>query len=188
MAKGLTIRQLENTLRKRKLLLDRLKKRRDRLLKELSQLEKQIAEVGGNLQGRRRKSRRPRNSKTLLTAVTETLAKRKKGLTLKDLAKTVLDAGYKTSSRNFENTLYQTLYHNSATITHDHETRTYSLRPTKKKSPPIRQRVAARTSRQKNKTAEKPIQKITDNLVPVTVEVVEHVDDRELAEGQGLVE
>jgi hypothetical protein len=44
--------------------------------------------------------------------VRDILGQQKKGLGLSDLAAAVLATGYQTTSTDFKNTLYQTLYHN----------------------------------------------------------------------------
>jgi hypothetical protein len=103
---------------------------RNRLQQKLAQLEKRILEIGGvelDRRNARLPRRRPRNAKTLIESVTETLAKHKKGLRLRDLANKLLESGYKTSSANFKNTLYQCLYH-SDKIVHDAKAHTYRLK------------------------------------------------------------
>ncbi len=148
MARELTVVQLENILQKRKLKLEQLQKKRDRLRKKLADLERQIAEIGGAHERRpRKRRRRPKNPKTLLAAVIETLAQHKQGLILKDLAKKILASGYKTSSKNFQNTLYQILYHNSDQLVHDPKTHAYGLKQLPKKASPIGQPAVARKSR-----------------------------------------
>jgi hypothetical protein len=69
---------------------------------------------------------RAKNERSLKEVVTELLGKNKQGLTLHDLAEKVLATGYKTTSTNFKNTLYQTLYHHDG-IRLDKETGLYSL-------------------------------------------------------------
>ena len=131
MAKEYTVAQLEKILSKRKTKLEGLVQQGKRLQKKLSQLEKRILEIGGVVrEGRkaRRPRRRPKNAKTLIEAVGETLAQHKKGLSLRDLANNLLESGYKTFSANFHNTLYQCLYHNTDKLVHDAKTHTYSLK------------------------------------------------------------
>src|SRR5262245_42533355 len=109
MAKDLTVAQLERILQKRKAKLESLIQKRTRLQKKLAQLEQQIIAIGGDVgvPGKaRRPRRRPRNPKTLIVAVSEVLGQHKKGLTLRDLAGKLLESGYKTTSTNFQNTLY----------------------------------------------------------------------------------
>jgi hypothetical protein len=131
MSKELTVAQLERILLKREAKLESLILKRTRLLKQLAQLEAQIVAIGGVVAdgGKTRKSRRrPKNAKTLIVAVREVLSQHKKGLTLRDLANNLLESGYKTSSTNFQNTLYQCLYHNSDKLAHDAKNHTYRLK------------------------------------------------------------
>src|SRR5262245_52960226 len=105
MAKKHTVAQLEKILLKRKTKLNGLIQQHKRFQKRLSQLEKQIAAIGGVVRERRyarRPRRRPRNAKTLIESVTETLLNHKMGLSLRDLANKLLESGYKTSSANFQ--------------------------------------------------------------------------------------
>jgi hypothetical protein len=131
MSKNLTVAQLEKILQKRRAKLDALIAKRTRLLKQLAQLEAQIVAIGGVVaeQARTRTARRrPKNTKTLIVAVRDVLSQHKKGLTLRDLAEKLLASGYKTSSTNFQNTLYQCLYHNSDKLAHDPKNHTYRLK------------------------------------------------------------
>ncbi len=57
----------------------------------------------------------------------EILGRTKKGLTLAELGQKVLDAGYKSSSSNFRNVLYQCVY-NTKDVYHDESTGTYKLK------------------------------------------------------------
>ncbi len=131
MAKELTVAQLEKILLRKKSALEKLMRQRSQLRKKLAQVERRIVEIGG-VEGERGKPRplrrRPKNPKTLLLTVTALLAQHKKGLTLRDLANRLLDSGYKTSSTNFQNTLYQCLYHNSDKIAHDAKNHTYRIK------------------------------------------------------------
>lgn len=123
-----TVAELERVLQSRRIKLQKLFRQRDRLRKELSRLEEQIVEISGVAQERKTRRRRPKNTKTLVTAVKETLAEHTNGLSLKDLSNKILLSGYKTSSANFQNTLYQTLYHNSDTFLHDTKAHLYRLK------------------------------------------------------------
>jgi hypothetical protein len=113
--------------------------------------------------------------------VTETLARHKQGLKLPELAKEILASGYKTSSTNFQNTLYQVLYHNSGQLVHDLKARTYCLKPRSKKAHPVRQPAAARKSRPSVMAGERKINAAAKQLLPmpskVEVKSVEE-DDR----------
>ncbi len=129
MSNQYTVAQLEKILQKRRIELQRVIQQRNRLRKKLSQLEQRIIQISGAVPEELKSARkRPKNAKTLLQAVTETLAKHKQGLRLKDLANKVLASGYKTSSTDFPNTLYQSLYHNSDKLVHDAKAHTYRLK------------------------------------------------------------
>lgn len=129
MATNLTVAQLERLLDRQRAKLERLLRRRATLQRQLAQVERSIAAIGGALEeSPRKKRKRPRNDRTLLQVVTEVLTGNKKGLTLKDLARQVLETGYKTGSANFENTVYQIVYNNSDKIQHDAKTKTYRLK------------------------------------------------------------
>jgi hypothetical protein len=129
MAKEFTVAQLEKILVRKRAALEKLLRQRTQLQKKLAQVERRIVEIGGGDGGQPRPPRRrPRNPKTLLVAVTEMLGQHKKGLTLRDLANKLLASGYKTSSTNFQNTLYQCLYHNSGRIAHDAKNHTYRIK------------------------------------------------------------
>jgi hypothetical protein len=129
MAKDLTVAQLERILLRKKAALEKLLRQRTQLQKKLALVERRIVEIGGGEGPKpRTPRRRPKNSKTLLVAVTEMLTQHKKGLTLRDLANKLLASGYKTSSTNFQNTLYQCLYHNSDKLAHDAKNHTYRIK------------------------------------------------------------
>jgi hypothetical protein len=131
MAKDYTVAQLEKILTRKKASLDKLLRQRSQLQKKLAQVERKIVEIGGMAgEGRANQHvrKRPKNSRTLLVAVNEVLGQHKKGLTLRDLANRLLASGYRTSSTNFQNTLYQCLYHNSDKLAHDAKTHTYRIK------------------------------------------------------------
>lgn len=132
MKKELSVAQLERMLDKKRQRLDALLRRRDELQRQLEQVENQIATLGGASaisKGRRPRARkRPRNSKTLLQAMMEILAQHKRGLPLRDLAAQIVASGYKTSSRDFENTVYQIIYNHQDKVAHDPKTKTYRLK------------------------------------------------------------
>ena len=58
--------------------------------------------------------------------ISEILSKSKKGLTLEELVPKVVEAGYKSSSSNFSNMIYQNIY-TSEGIAKDAETGCYTL-------------------------------------------------------------
>jgi hypothetical protein len=132
MAADLTVAQLERMLERKKSRMNALLKRRDRLQKALASVDAKLSSVGGvkrEIGGKPRKVRkRPKNEKPLYEVVLAVLGSNKKGLTLADLSKKVLDTGYKTNSSKFDNTVYQCLYNNQNKIMHDPETRLYRLK------------------------------------------------------------
>ena len=132
MATDLTVAQLERMLESKRSRMNGLLKRREKLQKALAIVEGRISIIGGvkrDSSGKARKVRkRPKNEKSLYEVVIAVLGQNKKGLTLADLSKKVLDTGYKTNSAKFENTVYQCLYNNQNKIMHDPETRAYRLK------------------------------------------------------------
>jgi len=131
MARDFTVAQLETMLLRRKTALEKLVRKRAQLQKKLAQVEQRIVQTGGKAVERgegQAPRRRPKNPNTLLATVTEMLAQHKAGLTLRELANRLLDSGYKTSSTNFQNTLYQCLYPNSDKIAHDAKAHRYRIK------------------------------------------------------------
>ena len=124
----LSVAELERLLRDRKSKLNDLVRRRTKLQRELEQIERQILELEGKSDSSViRAAKRPRNEKTLAEVVNEVLNRNKSGLTLSALAERVFATGYRSSSTNFNNVLYQCLY-NAEEIVHDPETGKYSLK------------------------------------------------------------
>ena len=131
MSNNYTVAQLERLLQRKRARLEGLIQKRDRLQKSLSRVERQIAEIGGAVPAGtalRKPRKRPKNGKTLLQTVHEVLTQHKKGLSLKDLTSKVLESGYKTGSTNFQNTVYQCLYHNQDHLAHDPKSHTYRIK------------------------------------------------------------
>lgn len=132
MATELTVAQLEKMLEAKKSRLMVLLRQRDQLRKQLAVVSDKIAAVGGEAAPRTpaglKRRKRPKNDKTLLQVVLEVLGDNKKGLSLSDLSAKVLEAGYKTGSAAFSNTVYQCLYHNGDQIAYDSEARLYRLK------------------------------------------------------------
>jgi hypothetical protein len=118
----LTVAELERILTTRRSALQELNKRRAKVQKELDKIDGEIHILTGTSGGRR--GRRTRNKLSLREMVLDLLKKSKKGYTLADLSRTILDSGYKTASTNFRNVLYQCLY-NTSGIYHDDATGTY---------------------------------------------------------------
>jgi hypothetical protein len=129
-AVDLSVASLERLLNKRKSTLEALESRREKLQKDLVKVEQKIS----SLEGRRgaaatgsRRRKRPKNSKSLASVVTEVLARSKNGLPLSELSEKVLATGYKSGSSNFKNVLYQCLY-NTPSFVHEAETGNYKLK------------------------------------------------------------
>lgn len=120
--KDLTLVDLEKLLHGKKTELEQLLKKREQLEKQLSEVVEKIRTVEGRKNGGdistlgRRMSFRLQNEKTLKQVVTELLTENPKGLGLDDLSKKVLATGYKTTSTNFKNTLYQCLYNHERIV------------------------------------------------------------------------
>jgi hypothetical protein len=126
---GFSVADLEKILDARKTQLQDLAKKRDLAQKELDKLDAEIQSlvgVGGSIGKSRRRRRRVKNESSLRTVVLEILGKNKKGFSLADLADKVTETGYKSSSRNFRNVLYQCLY-NTEGIVHDDASGCYRL-------------------------------------------------------------
>ena len=126
---GFSVAVLERILDERKGQLQDLAKRRDQAQKELDKLDAEIqglVGVGGSVGKIRRRRRRVKNAQSLRAVVLEIMGKNKKGFTLADLTVKVTESGYKSSSRNFRNVLYQCLY-NTEGIVHDDATGCYRL-------------------------------------------------------------
>lgn len=118
----MTVAELERILHTRRSALQELNKRRAKVQKELNRIDAEIQVLTGT-SGRQR-GRRTRNKFSLREMVLDLLKKSKKGYSLADLSRMILDSGYKTASTNFRNVLYQCLY-NTNGIYHDESTGTY---------------------------------------------------------------
>ena len=133
-ASNFSLAELESILDERKSQANELGKRRDELNKELAKIEAELHEIVGTKRkgakkGARkgvRRGKRVKNERSLREILFELLAKSKKGVTLAELEVKVPEAGYKSSSKNFSNMIYQCLY-NSEGITKDPETGCYTL-------------------------------------------------------------
>ncbi len=133
-ASNFSLAELESILDERKSQANELGKRRDELNKELAKIEAELQEIVGTKRkgakkGARkgvRRGKRVKNERSLREILFELLAKSKKGVTLAELEVKVPEAGYKSSSKNFSNMIYQCLY-NSEGITKDPETGCYNL-------------------------------------------------------------
>ena len=129
-ASDFSLAELERILDERKSQAHELGKRRDQLNKELAKIEAELQGiVGTKRKGARkgvRSGKRVKNERSLREVLFDILAKTKKGCTLADLEVKVPEAGYKSSSKNFSNMIYQCLY-NSEGISKDPETGCYHL-------------------------------------------------------------
>jgi uncharacterized coiled-coil protein SlyX len=128
----LTVAELERMLTTRRSALQELNKRRAKVQKELNKIDAEIHALTGT-SGRRRGRRK--NKFSLRQMVLDILKKNKKGHSLADLSRMILDAGYKTASTNFRNVLYQCLY-NTSGVYHDEESGTYRYKEPETKSKP----------------------------------------------------
>jgi hypothetical protein len=125
-----SVSDLERILSERKSQAQELGKRRDQLTKELAKIDLELQGiVGTKRRGPKkgaRRGKRPKNERSLREIIFDLLAKSKKGVTLADLEPKVLEAGYKSASKNFSNMIYQCLY-NSQGVVQDPETGAYRL-------------------------------------------------------------
>lgn len=131
----MSVADLEKLLSSRKSELNELYRQREKLLSDLDRVSYRIGVLGGTISedGRSAYFSRPRNAKSLRKHVLQILAENKRGLSLSKLVEKVLEAGYRTSSTNFKNVLYQCLY-NAVEIEHDSETGNYKIQASKPKS------------------------------------------------------
>lgn len=124
----LNLMQIERLLKKKRTKLNLLLKRRDVILRQLAAVEANMQDIGGDVAKPRRAPRvRLQNERTLHEVVIEILEAEKSGLELGKLSESVLATGYKTTSANFPNTVYQCLYH-SPEIERNVETNCYHLK------------------------------------------------------------
>ena len=125
---------LERMLDEKKQQIVGLAKRREEVQKELDAIDLEIQELIGDgrglgslsRSGKRRRRRRIQNERSLRVVVLEILGKTKAGLTLANLAEKVEASGYKSTSRNFRNVLYQCVY-NTSGIEFDSDRSCYRL-------------------------------------------------------------
>jgi len=117
----MTVAELERALEAKRAKLKKLIAQKEGLEKKLGTITAEIEQLGGASttgKARIKKSKtsgsvRLQNERTLKEVVTTLLTSYKDGLGLSDLAQKVLETGYKTSSTNFKNTLYQCLYNHT---------------------------------------------------------------------------
>ena len=127
----LSVVELEKILNERRATLRELMKRRELIQKELKKVDEEISSLQGS-----QTARKTRNKVSLRALVLNFLKKNKKGYSLAELTKLVLESGYRTTSTNFRNVLYQCLY-NTVGIYHDDASGKYRYKepePKKKNS------------------------------------------------------
>lgn len=127
----MTVAELERMLNARRSTLQDLNKRRARIKAELDKVDAEIRALSGGIM--RKRSGRSKNKFSLREIVLDLLKRSKKGYTLADLTRIILDSGYRTGSTNFRNVLYQCLY-NQPAIYYDDDAGTYRYKETPAKS------------------------------------------------------
>jgi len=132
---NLSVAQLEKLLAKakNKVLVTALNRKKASLQAELSSVDKELQSLKEGKAPRRRRGKRPKNTQSLATVVTEILGNTAKGLSLDDLVAKVRDSGYKTKAKSFSNVVYQCVY-NTKGIYRDKKNRTYRMQQVNKKS------------------------------------------------------
>ena len=132
---NLSVAQLEKLLAKakNKVLVTALNRKKASLQAELSSVDKELQSLKEGKASRRRRGKRPKNTQSLATVVTEILGNTTKGLSLDDLVAKVRDSGYKTKAKSFSNVVYQCVY-NTKGIYRDKKNRTYRMQQVNKKS------------------------------------------------------
>ena len=130
----MTVAELERILNSRRAALKDLVRKRAQMQRDMDKIDAEIRVLSGApVRGR---GARTRNKVSLRQTVLGLLKKNKKGYSLAELSELILQGGYKTTSTNFRNVIYQCLY-NTSGIYHDDTTRTYRYRePDPKGKPP----------------------------------------------------
>jgi hypothetical protein len=123
-----SIPDLERLLDEKRSRLEDLVRQREELRKQIDKLDQQMHDAATLKDPKARAGkRRMSNSAPLRSVVMDILKKNKKGFRLSDLSVKVVEAGYKSHSSNFQNVVYQCLYH-SSTIEQDESTGCYRLK------------------------------------------------------------
>jgi hypothetical protein len=111
--KAKTIAELRKELRKKERMLSGILKRRKKILARLAKMDRNIMAMAGEIPaagkaaravmktGRKGRARRRASGKPLSDYLRAVLAKNPEGLRTKDIAKSVVKAGYKSFSKNF---------------------------------------------------------------------------------------
>jgi len=118
----LSVAEIQQLLKKKQGRVAQLQKRRVKLLEEIKNIDAEITELSGESSGTRYS-----NTYTNLGVACHVLGKYKKGLTLAELADAILKTGHRSTSNNFNNTIYQAI-HNSDLIKRDEKTKKYMLK------------------------------------------------------------
>jgi len=108
----LPVATLQAEIQRRERRLRTLQRRREKLLADLDDLDREIADIGGSLNGRRGGGGgiRPRNTMNLVDALHQVLSGQTMSVT--EAAEAVQQAGYQTSSDNFRTIVNQALISN----------------------------------------------------------------------------
>ena len=111
----MTIAQLQSALDERAGELKKLKSKREKLAERLEAVDAEIEAIEGapvQRQTRKRAGRNSNGGKSLRYHIVDMMRKsrRKSGFTKAEIAENLLNAGYQTSSDNFENMVQQSLY------------------------------------------------------------------------------
>lgn len=116
-----SIEELQKMLEERTALMKELTKEREDVVKKLRSIDDQIEKLSGKPVEETIKkvsipqsarSKKKASKKTVVEYAQEVLKKHPSGLDLEALADAVIEAGYETTSANFKNALYQSVYKN----------------------------------------------------------------------------
>jgi len=103
----LSISELEQLLKRRRVQIGKLEKKRTKVLRQLQAIEDDIAGLGGTVGGSR--SVRAQNSQSLSEVIYQVLKEKGGGMKVADIVNASLRAGYQTKSDNFRSIVNQTL-------------------------------------------------------------------------------
>ena len=102
---GLTLDQLEQMIRGRRVQLGKLQRQRVKLARKLDQMDERIRHLGG----RGRPGGRARNDQSLLVVIESVLKGAGKPMKVGDITEAVGSRGYRSNSVNFRGIVNQTL-------------------------------------------------------------------------------
>jgi hypothetical protein len=108
---NLSIAQLQRVLNDKQSQLNKLHRQRTEIQKRLNQIDREIARVGGGVNGLRGigGGGRARNAHSLLDTLESVLTKNGKPMKVGDIMDAVLAPGYRSNSENFRGIINQTL-------------------------------------------------------------------------------